>query len=83
MSHMYTRLASNSGANVVIQVLFYLLSFLIRQSIRNEHDYTWAQLETNQISNEPNWRWAMCTQCCIGHARIEHTIQNLCDEITY
>ena len=42
------------GANVVIRVLFYRLSFLIRQIIRKGCNYNRAQLETNPIRNEPN-----------------------------
>ena len=37
------------GAHVVIQVLFYRLSFLIRQIVRKESNYNRAQLEMSQL----------------------------------
>ena len=44
---------------MVIQFLFYRLPFLSLQNIRKECNVDWAQLETNPIRNEPNWKWAM------------------------
>ena len=56
------------GANLVIQVLFYRLSFLVRQTIWKERNQSWAQLQTSPVRNEPHWwKWAMCS--CVSSFR--------------